>query len=302
MRLITGDELGLLKETIPELCRPQLTNAASSGAPLTPSWSNNTHHRPRPSATSIQSAANSNTSNFNGAVRRLDQHDESNPSGGMHRDVGVVSLSFIDSNKNDTDDDFDASTFQFAALRMDGSIEKWSGIRDSPTNNSEANVTPGRYCKLSSTRNVFTREKMASVEHQEDEISASSNNTKGWYANPPIKPIGMVSSSYNGKYTLAAADSSGNISLLDSDCEVLSRFHAYDNENKDGTVLTYTKGGFANNHVATCIGVGGDKLAVGGRERGVRVLDLETGQGIWKVHTFIVMCFFVLVFVSLFSY
>ena len=127
------------------------------------------------------------------------------------------------------------------------------------------------------------------LEQHDEENSAASGDEKGWYADPPVKPIGMVSNSCHGKYTLVAADSSGNVSLLNSDCEVLSRFHAYHDESGSGhgtgggTVLTYTKGGFANNHVATCIGVGGDKLAVGGRERGVRVLDLETGKGIWKV-------------------
>ena len=47
MRIITGDECSLLKEVIPELCRPS-----------TASTSNNIHAgKAHPSATSIQAAA-----------------------------------------------------------------------------------------------------------------------------------------------------------------------------------------------------------------------------------------------------
>lgn len=270
MRLITGDELGLLKEIIPELCRPPLTDA--SGLPInTPTWMGNAaqynRRSPRPSATTIQAAANSyNGSNNSGAVQRLGGDEAV-----MTRDRGLISLSFV--NKKDGD------AFQFAALRIDGSVETWSAARDVPythEKNSEANVTPARYRMVSHCENVFRFDQSQPEEEEE-------GTGKGWYVNPPVKPIGMVCTTSNDKSILAAADSSGNISIINDKCKVVSRYHAYNEATKEGAVLTYTKGGFVNNHITTCIGVDGTMLAVGGRERGVRVLDLETGKGIWKV-------------------
>lgn len=270
MRLITGDELGLLKEVIPELCRPPPTDA--SGLPLqTPSWMGNVTqtHRPRPSATSIQAAANLyNGLDTSGAVQRLENGEVA-----MTRDRGLIALSFVKKKSNGSD------AFQFAALRIDGCVEQWSASRDvrfDDEKNSEANVTPARYRIVSSTSNVFHTDKDVNDDSEEQ------STAKGWYINPPIRPIGMVSTTSNGNSILAAADSSGNISIINDSCKVISRYHAFD-ESREGAVLSYTKGGFANNHIATCIGVGGDRVAVGGRERGVRVLDLETGKGIWKV-------------------
>lgn len=318
MRLITGDELGLLKEIIPELCRRPPTDA--SGHPITaPSWMSTStqFRRPRPSATSIQAMANSYGDNGNatdsseGAVRRLENGD-----GVMQRQRGVLSLSFI---KNTTGSGSHAAgdhgagddTFQFAALRINGTVEKWSASRiaagnESNPKNNEANVTPAKYHIVSSCQNVFGNGKnnCNPVEEDHGDAVKVENGNKGWYCNPPIRPIGMVSTNDNdgSKPILAAADSAGHISILDSSCKVVTRYHAYndpsdtlhkstdDIQSEEGAVLTYTKGRFSNNHVATCIGVAGDRLAVGGRERGVRILDLETGKGIWKV-SFVYECF-----------
>ena len=289
MRLLTGDELGLLKETIPELCRRPPTD--SSGHPFSTPWQHvaSLPKRPRPSATSIQAAANYNgssgggsTNNYNNAVTRI-ENDE-----GMTRDRGVVSLSFLRSSK-----DKDTTRFHFAALRMDGTVEKWEGCRDTATTtnakNGEGNVTPARYSKIASTTVWDNEQLLDRVDVETQENSTGANSSCGWYTHPPIQPIGMVSTLLNNQTSiLATADSSGNISILNEDCKVLSNYHAY--ETKDGAVLTYTKGGFANHHAVSCIGCGGDRLAVGGRERGVRVLDLETGKEIWKVSPNII-CF-----------
>ncbi|KAL7514668.1 hypothetical protein ACHAXN_011900 [Cyclotella atomus] len=276
MRLITGDELGLLKETIPELCRPPPTDA--SGLPLNnlPSWmmgsANVTNKRVRPSATSIQAAASAygdgSSSDRNGAVNRLENE------GVMTRDRGVVSLTFVPGSSG-------SDAFQFAALRMNGTVEKWAASRDIPyteQKNSEANITPARYRIVSSCNDVFGVKKRAD-EVNDDESHSDENKGKGWYTNPPIKPIGLLSTTSNDKTVLAAGDSSGAISILNDSCQLITNYRAYE---PNDVVLSYTKGGFANNHVASCIAVKGDALAVGGRERGVRVLDLESGKCVWK--------------------
>ena len=111
---------------------------------------------------------------------------------------------------------------------------------------------------------------------------------------------------------LATCDSIGTISLINTNKlseGVISTYNAFDidisssstnnnslptpsssknNSNSIGT-LTYTRGRYANVSIATSIAIdnsssGGEcKLAVGGRERGVRLLDLETGKLLWKV-------------------
>lgn len=282
MRLITGDELGLLKETIPELCRPPPTDA--SGLPLhnLPTWmmgSSAVNKRARPSATSIQAAASAygqgSSIDSSGAVNRLENE------GIMTRDRGVVSLSFVPGSSG-------SDAFQFAALRMNGTVEKWAASRDEPYNgekNSEANITPARYRIVSSYNDVFGTKERA--EEVIDEESDNGNKRKGWHANPPVKPIGLLSTTSNDKTVLTAADSSGAISILSDSCQLITKYHAYESND---VVLSYTKGGFANNHVASCIAVKGDVLAVGGRERGVRVLDLESGKCVWKVRSLVFAC------------
>ena len=55
------------------------------------------------------------------------------------------------------------------------------------------------------------------------------------------------------------------------------------------TTLTYTKGRYSNNNIATSLAIcgGGHKLAVGGCERGMRILDLDSGKLVWKVSIYL---------------
>ena len=96
---------------------------------------------------------------------------------------------------------------------------------------------------------------------------------------------------------LACADSMGNISILNSH-KLLERgvnggagvqsFNAFglsNNNNNSATILTYTKGQYNNTSICTAIELihSGTKLAVGGRERPIRLLDIEQhGKLIWK--------------------
>jgi ribosome biogenesis protein NSA1 len=110
----------------------------------------------------------------------------------------------------------------------------------------------------------------------------------------------------NNNPILACADSLGNISLLNShnfQKGVVQTYNAFDlstnqiinsqtissTANNSGTnnntaILTYTKGRYSNTSICTAIEIchDGERLAVGGRERGVRLLDLESGKLVWK--------------------
>ena len=351
MRIITGDECGLLKEVIPELCRPSTLGGDKSLA---------IHAgRARPSATSIQAAAasygnyNNNNNGSNEVVvggkslmeQRAIQRIE-NDEIEMSRERGIISLAFLPPNNTNTrttnnNEVTESSSFKFAALRMNGIVETWCGnrVNQSTINNNddgeeEVNVTAAMYTKHGGLVNSILPASGERSDDNNDNIDGNDNNGqekknnttgKGWYTNQPIRPIGMVSNyeqssvtSNNNNPILATLDSIGNVSILNPNnlsLGIVSTYNAFltndDNNNNNsfqktikllptpssskndsnslGT-LTYTKGRFANNHIATCLAIGGGgeggdtvKLAVGGRERGMRVLDLESGKLLWKV-------------------
>jgi hypothetical protein len=353
MRIITGDECGLLKEVIPELSRPPPTadvNNNSDGAAATAIHVG----RARPSATSIQAAAAAQMQHGSGvsggsgfvsssAVRRIEHnHGE----GMQSRERGVISMTFVPSQQLD-DDDTSSSSFQFATLRMNGVVQLWSGSRSSDDDEAEGHISPATYRQIGVCQNVFqditTKKKKSreanddDEEENENDVSSSfvnkdgSSSSKaaaatvtGWNAHQPIRPIAMVSSckhdmttatntantanSNNNNPILACADSLGNISLLNSHKlqkkgGVVQTYNAFDlstnqiinsqtissTANNSGTnnntaILTYTKGRYSNTSICTAIEIchDGERLAVGGRERGVRLLDLESGKLVWK--------------------
>jgi hypothetical protein len=327
MRIITGDECGLLKEVIPELSRPPTTTGSAS------IHSGNA----RPSATSIQAAAAAQmmqqqqgggliSSSSSSAVRKIEESEE------QSRQRGVISMAFVPSttlNDDAMEDDTSLSSdFRFATLRMNGVVQLWTGSRS--RGNDEGHVTPAAYKKIglcqTVLRDVTTTNQRRSEEENENDASSSfvdGNNTSstnnsdttitGWSAHQPIRPIAMVSSrkhdttnnsSNSNNPILACADSMGNISLLNSNNlqkGIVSTYNAYDlstnqiiqaqgskdnrkSPTSNNAVLTYTKGRYANTSICTALELchGGTQLAVGGRERGVRVLDLESGKLIWK--------------------
>ena len=320
MRLITGDETGLLKEVIPELCRPP---DESSGGGVHSG-------RARPSATSIQAAASSYANYGKGgaggptpgespasAVRRLEAGE-----GSQARDRGVVSVCPVSRRPSgDEDGDGEDGGFDFAVLRTNGAVETWSGSRTGIE--GERGVTAAVYRKTGGLVDGILSDYDSSADEGDDGDDGDQNDesngngakgARGWYARQPIRPIGMVSNHAallssgedggSSSCLIAACDSIGNVSLLDANDlgkGVVRRYNAFDidaeaasslptpsssknDPNARGNVvLTYTKGRFANTSIATCLATKGDRLAVGGRERGVRVLELETGKLLWKV-------------------
>ena len=254
----------------------------------------------------------------NGAIQRLEPKEDA-----QSRERGVISLSFVplvnvgsnngNNNSDDNDDDIDSS-FGFAALRLNGTVETWSGTRSAIK--KDAPVSAGDYRMNGSATKVFDTDINKEDNHSSDgkEDSTSDNDTdaeaekkkndncKGWYFQPPIRPIGMASRSFtsssdygNGDHPiLANCDSIGNVSLVHAhnlQKGVVSRYKAFESDPSE-TVLTYTKGRYANTSIATTLAMDGSgkRLAVGGRERGTRLLDVETGKLLWKVRSLIIIC------------
>ena len=305
MRLITGDEIGLIKEIVPELCRRR---EDEDGRPLPPP--------PRgPSAPSL-SAAFAPTSSLaaaSRAVRRLDlprpaiPPPSSSSDGGEEsfadipgRSRGVISLAFLSSPSS--------SRLDLAALRADGVVETWRGSRPrrgEEDDDGEGCVTPASYARTGIAKDSIVRRRGGGEE-------SGTRGTSGWYMERPVRPIGMVSSHARqprncgiGNSILATCDSVGGIAIINADAlSVVARYEAFlpstsaaasgggalplpsssRNDPRNAGTLTRTKGGRSNVDVATCLAMNaaGSTLAVGGRERGARLLDVETGAVVWK--------------------
>jgi len=139
MRLITGDELGLLKEIVPELCR----------------------HREDVDAgpTTSSSSSSSIATEFAGirlpAVQRLSSRADISGGFGSDNNSGIVSLASIPPPAPSSSE---SSCFNFAALRSNGIVETWPGTRrgKEQNNNDYSEATPASYVKVThlSTRHI----------------------------------------------------------------------------------------------------------------------------------------------------
>jgi len=227
MRILTGDECGLLKETIPEHCRPK---RADNLNPI---------KTPR--------------STLDG-VRRVD------PNEAQRRARGVIGVSFTSTD----------SSSSFAALRANGTIQLWQSTRNVPKESF------GSYQCTGVVPNVF--EKAGSTCSRNDELNAAHNNNMG-------RPIAL--DSFVQKERLCAADSLGNIAVIStkasSSPSVVATYSPFSTQQQQQT-LSYTKGSYANTSPCTAMAVDQyhGRVALSGRERETRLLEMSTGQVVWK--------------------
>ena len=206
MRIITGDECGLLKETIPELCRPK------------------SHDKFSPSTQD--------------GVHRVD------PTEYQSRSRGVVDMAFT------------SPPSSFAALRVYGSIELWH----------EKHATMqdfGTYHRTKTSDNIFAGNK----DDQSD-------------TQPRTRPIAL--DALLDKNRLCAADSLGRIAVLKADSASIEA--NYSPFAKQASTISYTKGQYLNMDICSAMAVDsvGSRIAVAGRERETTLVDLETGDTVWK--------------------
>lgn len=206
MRIITGDECGLLKETIPELCRPK--------------------HQDKHSPSTQD------------GVRRVD------PTEFQSRSRGVVDMSFT------------SPPSSFAALRVNGSIELWQ-------EKHATNQAFGTYHRIRTSDNIF-------ASNQDDETDTQTRT----------RPIAL--DSLQDKNRLCAADSLGRLVILKADSASIEA--NYSPFAKQASTISYTKGQYLNMDICSAMAVDsvGSRIAVAGRERETTLVDLETGDTVWK--------------------
>lgn len=169
---------------------------------------------------------------------------------------GVIDMCFVG---EETD-----AQFSYAALRANGSVELWH------SKTQENKKKFANHQRLSLSGDVFEKAKK------------NSNIPK-----IPVKPLALANIGSKGR--LCAADTQGNIVVLKTDnsediyepVSVIQQLQSFQNT-EDNINLTYTKGKMINRQLASAMTASSDKLAVGGRERDVTILDLESGKRIWK--------------------
>ncbi len=237
MRIITGDECGLLKESIPELSR------------------------------SSDDGRDTQSSSSTG-IFRVEQGAETK----MNRTRGIVDLCFSQKQSSAQDEDSDAGSLSFCALRVDGSLEQFAGF--APYRTKEDRICSGTYNMSHTIKNVF--------ESEDNEYSG--------------RPIALCSAHQYQTFSkdeprniIACCSSMGLISVVDTnniEKGVVAQYNAYSKgKANSSTKITYTGGNFVNRDIASAMAMSddGNKIIVGGRERAATMMDIETGETTWKV-------------------
>jgi len=299
MRIITGDECGLLKETIPELSRPsddgnnKLTSPASD-----------------------EGVSRIEVNNMNGDED--DQQQLQQQQYRQSRSRGIVGLAFLPQPSNDDDGDDDDENdneeeeekfntnkkFQFAALRVDGSVESWEGRVNGATKTFTkknkirwSSRNAGQYYQHNViSSNVFATPDIGEDNDENQMEKKEKKKSETFTASRPIKIVSPYKSSSLTTSTppiLACCDSWGRLSILNTTNNILAkdgendgivaRYNAFGTNNDDAKV-SILKGNAPNVDVATAcvIDSAGCRIAVGGRERETVLLDVETGKFLWK--------------------
>ena len=233
MRIITGDECGLVKEVIPELSHSDVKEVQN---------------------------------HVDGGISRLDCGDSS---GNMCRGRGAIDFAFC--NPSDNENNNDAGEFSFCTLRMDGSLERWSGC--TPSKSSQDGICTGNYTIAKTIDNVFQ-------DH-------ASESTKAL----PERPIRLCSSqkhqySPNTSTLMVTCSSMGSLSIIDvNEMIVKVKYSIYSKGDNSDPILSYTKGNHINRDIVTSMDIDstGRRVAAGGRERSAVLIDTETGNQLWKV-------------------
>jgi hypothetical protein len=226
IRIITGDECGLLKECVldPSTCSSTLPQ--------------------RPDDDVVQ-------------VCNVDDC--------LDRRRGLVSLAWT----------LPARDEQFAALRLDGSVQLWQrGNDDDESDAAELDKRQPTASRFAGYLPVT-------------EINAFKESLP---IHESTFPLGLFRLPSNGNRSprLLVGNAQGHISVLQPMDEqpVVAQFGVYDNP-KDQARLVYrpdlkTAKSLQPSPLATCLALDTSRVAVGGRDRDVVLCNVETGQLLWK--------------------
>ena len=193
-------------------------------------------------------------------IQRID------PNESQTRVRGVIDLSILSASSDDE------AAFSFACLRQNGCVEVWQGGKNAHDEASRKSKF-AHYQRISLSNDIFEKSRQDSL-----------------IPNVPVKPLAMAAiphSSNNSEQRLLAADTHGNMVILKAQghqpVSILKQFSAFSNS-PDNITLTYTKGKVINTQLASALVMhpSEGQAAIGGRERDIRLFDLETCRSLWK--------------------
>lgn len=222
MRLITGDECGLLKVIIPE----RSSNPKNKDRDYDEEESHATPHNAMPHVA------------LDG-VKVIDSKES------QSRSRAVIDMAYTSEEE-----------LSFATLRKNGSVQVWE-------QNADSKKTFGKYRKLLETKCIF--------KSVTDEAIRNA-----W------KPLALGAFSKDAR--LCAGDSFGNLSVVNMENgNVIQTYNAY-KTSKGRATISYTPGNNLNTQLATSMAydLRNGWVACGGRERETIVVDLATGNVVFK--------------------
>ena len=233
MRVITGDECGLLKEVIP--------NSVSY-----------THEEAAPISSRVQ------------AITPLEQQS---------RNRGIVALTKLQSGERGIAE----LNYSFAALLHNGTVETYQGQGPSLCQRKKKSAAPS----------FFNFSQKQVIKDLFKNFDSASNPAS------PLHPVGIgCCHDAGGKTLLAACTSRGDVSVIGSSGEHQFKVEAqydtavvsnYENQNREKRSIAKHPPcfitAFAVNNTTSTADL---QCAVAGREKETVVLDLQTGQVIWK--------------------
>jgi ribosome biogenesis protein NSA1 len=288
MRLITGDECGLVKECIPELS----TNAEEeekNEAVAVPS-------RRRVLITKDKGVELLNPEFLMASTQNFGSNS------GLRR-KGIVNLTWM-STTNDS---------QFASLHVDGTVQLWKATSSSATEDMKAPLEFARYRRVSEISNIF-QTTTTTATHVENNAETETANSSTMMMDPFSRPIGLYafettscsgSSHNNTQQRLVACNAQGTVCILNpnniksSSCNdddehsspIVKTFETVvGNQNMTSTPTTkniarlqYPKiTATALDSSLSSSPATPTRIALGGRDRDVMIWDLESSQQVYK--------------------
>lgn len=275
MRLITGDECGLLKECIPELAKMDQAKDSNHTAALA-----------KPGIVPVSTSA--------GMQRILDA--DAQPVASRRR--GIVGLTWIASPPTKSPTENDVSNQTFACLRVDGSVEVWKRNDGAKSvDDRKSQIQFGSYRRIRQcTQNIFTSSTGESEVSAEQHTSSSQIRLACSPLSPLNRPLTLASLGLKRPGWLCAGNSQGQVTLLDT--------HLHDDDGGNGSNVSVVKTFSTLNKskssqpsrnerpssgqkeyslvTAMQLDLHHDRVALGGKELDAHLYDLETQALIWK--------------------
>jgi len=251
MRIITGDECGLLKETT--CCIKPSNNTVT---PKKPAHGDNSA-APAVSAGPAPVSVSSASFPYREAiVRRIPFQSSSVTEQEQEQKRSRGIIDFSPCSSNDCTPSTTTSTFRFGCVRLDQSVQLYEASKHELNNPKDGFEV--RYETLS--------EGSVAASVQEDDVE--------------YKPIGIHCLNVGGVERCIVADSGGQVSILqrkDASLDLLTRYNQHTPQPSSKSQPLAGNGGWCCTFLAR-----EDAILLGGRDRETSLLDIHTGKVVWK--------------------